>query len=46
MLLLGKMELEKLIEDENIKRSILSNFEVLNMEEWHNKYPQYSIEAI
>ena len=36
----------KLIDDENIKRNILSNFEVLNIEEWHEKYPEYPIEAI
>lgn len=36
----------KLMEDENIKRKILSNFEVLNMEEWHTKHPKCKIEAV
>lgn len=36
----------KLIEDERIKRKILSEFKFLNMEEWHNMYPQFYITEI
>ena len=36
----------RLIEHEEIKRKILSNFQVLNIEEWHKKYPNYKIESV
>lgn len=36
----------KLLEDIKIKRKILSEFEVLNMDEWHLKYPKFTITEI
>lgn len=36
----------RLLEDIKIKRKILSDFEVLNMEEWHLKYPKFTITEI
>lgn len=36
----------KLAEDTEIKRKILSEFEVLNMAEWHLKYPKFTITEI
>lgn len=36
----------RLLEDIKIKRKILSEFEVLNMDEWHLKYPKFTITEI
>ena len=36
----------RLLEDTKIKRKILSEFEVLNMVEWHLKYPNFTITEI
>ena len=36
----------KLLEDSQIKRKILSEFNVLNMEEWHFIYPNIIITEI
>ena len=36
----------RLLEDTKIKRKILSEFEVLNMDEWHLKYPKCTITEI
>ena len=36
----------RLLEDTKIKRKILSEFEVLNMDEWHLKYPKFTITEI
>ena len=36
----------RLLEDIKIKRKILSDFEVLNMDEWHLKYPNFTITEI
>lgn len=36
----------RLLEDTKIKRKILSEFEVLNMDEWHLKYPKFAITEI
>lgn len=36
----------RLIEDEKVKRKILSEFQVINIEEWHEKYPEYMIREV
>lgn len=36
----------RLIEDEKVKRKILSEFQVINIEEWHEKYPEYIIREV
>ena len=33
----------RLIEDEKVKRKILSEFQVINNKEWHEKYSEYMI---
>lgn len=36
----------KLLEDNQVKRKIISEFKVLNMAEWHSMYPKFAITEI
>jgi hypothetical protein len=36
----------KLLEDSQVKRKILSEFKVLNMQEWHSIYPNFKVVEI